>query len=72
MFGLLVDSGMFIPSLCMGVGDIDIEKRQTVDAVKYKMIPKTKAWTAATVILLPLGGRRKRTPGERMKNKIAE
>jgi len=36
---------------------------QTILCVICQTIAKTRAWTPATTILLPLGGRERRTPG---------
>jgi hypothetical protein len=36
------------------------------------MMAKTSAWTAATVVLLPLGGSEIRIPGDNRKKRIAE
>lgn len=46
-------------------------RRQTSLCVKWKRSAKTIAWTAATVNLLPPGGRRTRIAGVKRKNRIA-
>jgi len=46
-------------------------RRQTILWVKWKRRAKTIAWTAATVHLLPPGGKRTRIAGVKRKKRIA-
>jgi len=46
-------------------------RRQTSLLVKWKRRANTRAWTAATVSFPPFLGRRRRTPGVKMKKRMA-
>jgi hypothetical protein len=46
-------------------------KDQTILCVKPKTNPNTNAWTAATVILEPLGGKDSKIPGVKIKKSNA-